>query len=231
MASEAQPTPRFFVLDEDMFGSHGTRFDKAEPINRGDAPRCPPCNKVLSSLQWLMPYRAELELYGKDFGDFVQGSGNSILISERMAGGFQAKGLSGLLGFHPVEVVRVARKRKGPKPAEMPGYVVVTPCFGSAAVDVKRSRLRYNEPVTCSECRSAGLDSVHGFVLEPGTWQGEDVFHARGIAGSIIVSERFSEFVTRHGLTNMKLIPTEEYVSDPLRMGSPDAAFVNSDED
>ena len=27
-----------------------------------------------------------------------------------------------------------------------------------------------------------------------------------------IVSERFTQFVNRHGFTNMKLIPTEEYV-------------------
>jgi hypothetical protein len=81
--------------------------------------------------------------------------------------------------------------------------------------------LRYDKPVTCPECRSAGLESAHGFVLEPNTWQGEDVFRARGLPGIIIVSERFAEFVQRHGFTNMKLIPTEEYVWDPLRKGAP----------
>ncbi|WP_224240842.1 imm11 family protein [Hyalangium gracile] len=173
---------------------------------------------------WLPPYRVELELYGQEPGDFVDGpGGNSFLISERMTGFFRAEGLTGLLGLHPVEVVRARRKRQGAKPDAVPRYFAVTPCQSRAAVDVARSRLRYDKPVTCPECRSAGLDSIHGFVLEPGTWQGEDVFRARGSAGRVIVSERFAEFVRRHGLTNMKLVPSEECVSDPLNLGPPAA--------
>jgi len=224
MASQVRPAPRFFVLDEEMLGACDTKFNKAEPVNRGDAPRCPRCNKVLGSLKWLAPYRVELELYGQNFGDFVHGPGGSVLISERMAGNFQSEGLSGWLGFHPVEVVRVLRKRKGPMPAVMPGYVSVTLFESMAAVDVKRSSLRYNEPVGCAECCSAGLDSIHGFVLESSTWQGEDVLQARGMPGILIVSERLKAFITRHGLSNMKLIPTEEYVWDPLWLGPPEAS-------
>jgi hypothetical protein len=63
--------------------------------------------------------------------------------------------------------------------------------------------------------------------LDPASWKGEDVFRARGISGRPIVSERFAHFVTRHGLTNMKLIPTEEYVWDPLRLG-PSAESLNT---
>jgi hypothetical protein len=139
-----------------------------------------------------------------------------------MVSALQEEGLTGLLGFHPVEVTRVRRKSKGPKHGSVPQYRVVdVSFFGSSVVDVARSRLRYGAPVTCPECRSEGLDSIHGFVLEPGTWQGEDVFRARGLPGTIIVSERFAEFVKRQGLTNMKLIPTEDYVWDPLRKGPP----------
>ncbi|ADO70789.1 uncharacterized protein STAUR_2997 [Stigmatella aurantiaca DW4/3-1] len=65
------------------------------------------------------------------------------------------------------------------------------------------------------------MDSVHGFALNGETWQGEDVFRPRGKQGSILISERFAEFVKQHGFTNMKLIPTEEYVWDPLRKGPP----------
>ncbi|MBN1203629.1 MAG: hypothetical protein JXB05_01725 [Myxococcaceae bacterium] len=72
------------------------------------------------------------------------------------------------------------------------------------------------------------MDSVHGFTLEPGTWQSEDVFRPRGLRGSILVSERFAQFVQRHGFTNMKLIPTEEYVMDPLRLGPPSGGADSS---
>ncbi len=68
------------------------------------------------------------------------------------------------------------------------------------------------------------MESIHGFVLAAGTWQGEDIFRPRGCQGRILVSERFAEFVKRHGFTNMKLSPTEEYVWDPLRKGPPAAS-------
>jgi hypothetical protein len=225
MASEVlHPPSRFFVLEDDVWGSHDTKFEKAEPANRGNAARCPRCEGIIGMRTWLPPYRVELELHGAAFGDFVEGSGDDVLISERMAEAFRAEGLTGLLGFHSAEVVRVRRKRKGLKPGTVPRYFVVSPCFGHGAVDEVRSHFRHTEPMTCAECRYTGLDSIHGFTLEPGTWQSEDVFRPRGLQGRIVVSERFAEFVKRHGLTNMKLIPTEEYVWDPLRKGPPTAA-------
>lgn len=116
------------------------------------------------------------------------------------------------------------RKRKGRKLVNVPRYFVASPCFGRAAVGLERSRIRHEEPVTCSECRDmGGADSIHGFALEEGTWAGEDVFRPRGLQGRIIVSERFARFVERHGLTNMRLTPIEEYVWDPLERGPPDA--------
>ncbi|HYO52084.1 imm11 family protein [Archangium sp.] len=222
MASEVAPTPRFFVLEDDVRGAHDTQFDTVEPDNLGDAPHCPRCGDPIGMRTWLPPYRVELELYGQSLGDFVDGpGGNSFLISERMAEAFRTEGLTGLLGFHPVEVVRVRRKHKGPKPGAAPRYFAVTVCFGRGAVDEGRSRLRRAVAVTCPECRNPGRDSIHGFTLESGIWQGEDIFRPRGLQGRILVSERFAELVKQHGLTNMKLIPTEEFIWDPLRLGPP----------
>jgi hypothetical protein len=223
MASEPQRASRFFVLDDDMHGRCDTQFIKAEPANRGEAPLCPRCGDVIGMLVWLPPYRAELELYGEGFGDFVRGPGYERLISERFAEAFRAEGLRGLLGFQPVEVTRVRSKRKAARAVIPSRYLVVSPCFGRGAIDEARSRLRRSSPIMCPECRSTGVDSIHGFALEPGTWQGEDVFRPRGEQGSIFVSERFAEFVQRHGLTNMKLIPIEEFVWDPLGKGPPEA--------
>ena len=173
---------------------------------------------------WLPPYRGELELYGEELGDFVKAAGYDFLVSERFAEGFRAEGLTGLLGFHPVEVARVRRKGRKSKATVAPRYFAVTACFGRGAIDEARSRLRRNKPVMCSECRSTGVDSIHGLFLEPGTWQGEDVFRPRGEQGSILVSERFAQFAQRHGLTNLKLTPTESFIWDPRGMGAPDTA-------
>jgi len=204
-----------------VWGPHDTQFDTVEPDNLGDPPPCLKCGKTIGMLTWLPPYRAELELYGRGPGDFVEGHGYEVLVSERMAKAFRGEGLTGLLGFHPVEVVRVRRKKKDPKLGTVPSYFVAAPCLGRGAVDEARSHLRRDKLVTCPECRSTGVDTIHGFTLEPGTWQGEDVFRPRGLQGDIVVSERFAAFVKRHGLTNMRLIPTEEYVWDPGHKGPP----------
>ncbi|WNG31947.1 hypothetical protein F0U62_38370 [Cystobacter fuscus] len=63
------------------------------------------------------------------------------------------------------------------------------------------------------------MDATHGFVLEPDTWAGEDVFRPRGMQGRVVVSERFKDFVERHGLTNVRLTPTEQFVQDPSHLG------------
>ena len=221
MASEVPSAPSFFEIKEDLHGTYDTQFRKAEPFNTGDAPRCPQCAGIIGMRTWLPPYRGELELWGEAFGDFVEASGYDFLVSERMAEAFRAEGLTGLLGFHPVEVLRVRSKRKAAKSRAVPRYFAVSPCFGHGAVDEARSRIRRTGPITCAECRSTGLDSIHGYVLEAGTWQGEDVFRPRGCQGSIVVSRRFAGFATRHGFTNMKLIPTQEFIWDPHRLGPP----------
>lgn len=221
MASDPSSAPRFFVLDHEMRGAHDTTFSSAPPVNTADAPRCLVCGDIIGMRPWLPPYRGEVKLHGEAFGDFIQASGYDVLISERMAEAFRTDGLTGFQGFHPVEVLRVRGRPKKSQHLEVPRYFAVTACFGRAALDVAHSRLRIREPMTCMECRSIGVNTIHGFTLETGTWAGEDVFRPRGKQGSIVVSERFAAFVQRHALTNMKLIPTEEYVQDPLRLGPP----------
>jgi len=223
MASEPVSGPRFFLLKNDMHGRCDTEFDTAEPVNLDPAPRCPRCGGAIGMRTWLPPYRGELTLHGEAAGDFVKFPGYEVLVSERFAEAFRAEGLTGMRGFHPVELSRVRGGRKGRKPVSVPRYFLVFPYFGRASVDMARSRIRHEQPVTCPECRDMAPDSIYGFTLEPGTWQGEDVFRPRGLQGCIVVSERFARLVERHGLTNMRLIPIEEYIWDPLGLGPPPA--------
>jgi hypothetical protein len=221
MDSDGHPASRFFVLEEDLFGPHDTQCLRTGSANFEGAPRCPRCGDPIGLRTWLPPYRVELELHGKEFGDFVKGPGYEVLLSKRMVESFLAEGLTGVLGFHPVEVVRVRRKRTTSRTVTVPQYFGASPSFGRGAVDQAHSRIRRTEPVKCPECRNPGAETIHGFALEPGTWSGEDVFRPRGLQGRILVSERFTQFVQRYGLTNMKLIPTEEYVKDPMELGPP----------
>ncbi len=221
MGSDASATPRFFVLEEGAVGSrYEVDIEKAEPANRADAPRCSRCGDIIGMLMWLPPYRVEMDMYGEEPGDYMSCPGYELLISERFAEAFRAEGLTGLEGFHPVEVARVRRRgKKALKPLTVPRYFVVWPCFGRGAVDLVLNRVRVSKPPSCTECRATGISATHGFVLEPGTWGGEDIFRPRGMQGKVVVSERFKSFVERHGLTNMVLTPTEQFVRDPGKLG------------
>jgi hypothetical protein len=225
MASELPATPRFFILESDpLWSRYDIDVDEIESLHGEKAARCPKCGSAIGLLPWLPPYRARLVLHGEELGDFIKCTGDELLVSERFAQAFREEGLTGLTGFHPVEIVRVSRKRRGPKPSHVPSYQVVTPCFGRAAVDMAHSRIRYESPPTCEECLTTVKNAIHGYRLVPGTWQGEDIFHPRGLQGCLTVSERFARFVVRHGFTNMRLTPIEEHVWDPLAPKPVDAS-------
>jgi hypothetical protein len=216
MASDLpSPSMRFFVLDKLREGLHDTEFSRLGS-NLGPALRCPQCGDTIGGLTWLPPYQGELELHGKDFGDLIKGPCGGLLLTERFAEEFKAEGLTGLSGFHPVEVMRVRGKRRGPKSGPPPRYLFVTPAYGHPALDMERSRIRSKKTMECTGCRYVGADAIDGLSLEAGTWKGEDVFRPRGLWGLIIVSERFMRFAEKHALSHMSLVPIEKYVWDPL---------------
>lgn len=221
MGSDPTTAPRFFVLQTQRHTPYDTELSTVEEQERRDGPRCPRCGEPVGMLTWLPPYRVKLSLYGEEPGDFIQslGGGSDLIVSERFTDAFRGAGLTGLHGFAPVEVIRVQRQRGSPKRKRftLQNYFAVTVTFGSALADEARSQILRRGPFDCDYCHAIGTDGVNGFTLEPGSWNGDDVFYPRGLVGTLVVSERFARLVTGHGLTNMDLIPTERYVWDPLR--------------
>jgi len=220
MGSDPYPSPHFFVLKTQRYTRHDTEFSTVEDQERTDAPRCPQCGDVVGMLTWLPRYRVKLKLHGEEPGDIAQSlaGGADLIVSERFAGAFRAAELTGLHGFDPVEVVKVQRQRRGTQTAlTLPQYRAVTVTFGSALVDEPRSQILRPGPFDCDYCRVVGTDGINGFTLEPGSWNGDDIFYPRGLPGVVVVSECFAHLVPKHQLTNTVLTPTEQYVWDPLR--------------
>jgi len=217
MASEASSPPRFFVLKKLNEGQHDTEFSPGK-AHVGPALRCPQCDGIVGALSWEPPYQGELELYGKDFGDLMQEPSGGLLVTEHFAEAFKADGLTGLSGFQPVEILRVRRKRRGPKPGPTPRYRYVLPAYGQPALDMDRSRILIRQPMRCTWCRVIGPDAIDGLALEEGTWSGEDIFRPRGLWAVIIVSERFMRFAEKHALSHITWIPLDKYVWDPLHL-------------
>ena len=73
----------FYVLNEFPKGRAETCVSYAKGYVQGDAPRCPKCGGAVGMLDWLPPFRVEIELFGIEFGDFAFGAGNDFLISLR----------------------------------------------------------------------------------------------------------------------------------------------------
>src|SRR5688572_20552535 len=120
--------PRFFVLHRDDYRKpHDTTALMGDGFETGDAPKCPKCGVGIGQREWLPPFRVELTVHGKEgAGDFVECVG-SLLISERMATAFRAERLTGLEGFHSVEVVKMNARAKR---LELPGYLHVEVTYG-----------------------------------------------------------------------------------------------------
>jgi len=202
----------FYGLKRPGEGSSSAETDyvNVDPVIRGEAPRCPACGKFIGLIPWLPPHRAELELWGAAYGDVVFGTAYKLLVSERFKILYQEAGLSGLLGFDPVEIVRVKRcDRRAPRGAHPP-YYCVSAVRSRAAIDQKASRFKWDRAPNCSECREGVVRSWKRIVIEPNTWSEEDVFEARGLGG-YFASERFKDFCDAHKIANAVLIPAEEY--------------------
>jgi hypothetical protein len=205
---------QFYVLKRrgEPESSARTDFSTRKP-NLGEATRCAVCGKFISLLSWLPPYRAELEVLGNDFGDIASGAGMELLVSARFKRLYSGAGLTGFKGFEPVEILRMKCRKRLAKP--VPEYFHVTLWYGRAAIDDKASSLIREKPLPCPECRNGGIiKRARRIILEESSWSGEDVFMARGLHGTILVSERFSDFCKANHISNATLIPASDYSFD-----------------
>jgi hypothetical protein len=176
----------------------------------GDAIYCSTCNKPLTSKEWLPPFKAEIELWGKGFGDIAFGSGENLLVSEVFKSAFLESDLRGISEFAPVEIVKISHRKKSHPPA----YFCINVNYSSAAIDWKASGFEYDNLPTCNVCRSGGIKRIKRVIIENGTWSGEDIFIARGLPGTFIVSEGFYEMCKLFEIKNAPCIPVEQYSFD-----------------
>ena len=209
---------KFYVLCDPNVEIHTnlaiTDFLDVEPKHYGEALRCPSCREFISMIPWLPPHRAELEVWGKAYGDIAFGSGDEELVSERFVNLYRTSGLTGLGVFHEVEITKVIRRGGSRLRNPPPKYYCVTVERSRAAIDIEASGLVLEEPPTCDVCKGGLIIRTKRVILEPETWSGEDIFFARGLPGNIITSERFKEFFEKNQINNGILVPAEEFSFD-----------------
>jgi hypothetical protein len=209
---------RFFVLERSPRGSlDAARTDAqfAEGFQVGDAPRCQACGRFIGMRPWLPPYRAELDLWGDRFGDLAfLTCGSDLLVSLRFMRLFQEHHLTGLSGFEPIEVAKVTRHSR--IVGDPPPYFRSGVYRSGAQVDQLASGLEWEEPPKCKVCRlGTTIKRWKKIIIEPQTWEGDDIFIARGMPGEdFIVSTRFKDFCEAHDVQNAVLLPAENYGHD-----------------
>lgn len=211
---------QFFLLgdlrtDDPTYAAYGHSI---KPEHIGDAPRCPLCNQYVGMLAWLPPYNAEIVVHGRKLGDIIECSGNDLLVSAHFRDAWLTEGFRGIDVFSPLERLRIRPARLGRKPVT---YFHVEPRLFGTQIDLARSLIEYDRPITCSKCGSGGIDSVRGFAIDEKSWTGEDLFFPWGMSGRLIVTDRVRQMRDKYGLTNMNLVPVEEVLIDPYRRWTP----------
>lgn len=205
---------KFFALKHTIGFPSDTEFLDVEPSILGDAPQCDVCRNYIDGSPWLPPYYAQLEVWERSFGDLAFGPGNELLVTDRFQLCWNEMGLVGLVGFEPVQIVKVVRRKRFN--GETPPYSHVVPVRSETRVDLRASELEHDDDGSyCPVCHSGNVRGWKRIVFQPDTWSGEDVFVARGLPGTIFVSDRFREFRDEYGISNCPLIPAEEYSHIP----------------
>jgi hypothetical protein len=182
--------------------------------NHAPAPRCPVCNSPIALKPWLPPYSAELEVWGNVYGDIAFGPGNELLVTKGVAAAFKDEHLSGLSGFHDIDIVKVINRSGSKLSASPPSYQVVTIARSRAAIDIRASELIHEDRYTCQECRSGLIKRAARVIIEEGSWSGEDIFFARGLPGTVVTSERFKSFFQKYRINNGILIEADKFSFD-----------------
>jgi len=200
---------KFYSLNTNPDGDAETCVREEEGYHHGDAARCKICGAPTSMLAWLPPFRANLELFGRVFGDLAfLGASTDFLVSQKFRQAYYQAGLTGLIGFDPVEVLKVKSRRKHlPQP---PMYFRVQAHYGTTALDLPASGMEWLERPTCDYCQVATIVRWKRLVVKDGTWSGEDIFRPRGMSGETMVSQRFKDACEQHRITNAYFTPAEE---------------------
>lgn len=214
---------KFYILTENDWktekGFTETEWMPVDPGNYGDAPVCPKCGAYLDGDEWLPPYRVALEMFTKEYGNVVLGIGRSIfLVDDYFRDRFPKTDLTGLEFIGEAEVSKLicrpgVRKKMLTEP---PRYHLAKIRYGCAAIDQEKSGFVFEEgrEPTCDYCRQGLVKRYDRIVIDESTWDGTDIFLARGIGGMRTTSQRFKDWWDTCEFNNCRVIPAEECHDD-----------------
>jgi hypothetical protein len=194
-----------------------TEFAIAKPERLGAAPVCESCNGPLGKLEWLPPFRVELSVPGKDFGDIAFGAGDDLVVSTRFIDVMSRAGIVGLETKEAVTLVRVVHRGKPIR--DRPMYLRVRVPRPVVYVDDQQSEIVRKSAASvsfCPGCRNGwqGIRRGKRIVLAAGSIPKLDLFRARNLPGKILCSERFATACLEAKLKNAVFVPADRFSWD-----------------
>jgi hypothetical protein len=206
----------FWVFERQMMVGPWAFAASVDPVNYGEAPRCPSCGGWIGMKPWLPPYRVRLVKGTKTPApaDIITGPGfTSFIASDRFATEFERAGLTGVERWEPVQIEGYSDYEGDPIPAE----AVVNRPYKLAILAAPRTRVRLGFPVyegpppDCAVCWAGRvLESYQGFVVDETSWTGADVFMTTN-TGLLVVTERLADFCHAGEFTGIHLVPTAKF--------------------
>lgn len=192
-----------------------------------DAPTCPKCGQYIGGRKWIPPYYIELEMYTRQFGNVVLGTGgDKLVVDDCFKSRFEKVNLTGLEFLGKAEISKIICRGgvKKKQLSEPPLYYIARIQYGSAAIDHEKSGSIFDTGMapTCQHCRLGIIRRYSRIVIDESTWNGTDIFLARGIGAAITTTQRFKDWWDSCNFNNCKIIPSEDDHCDfdaPFRFG------------
>jgi len=209
---------RFWVFDRQMMVGPWAFADNVDPVNYGEAPRCPACGDFIGMREWLPPYRVRLVEGTKTSApaDVITGPGfTSFIASERFVTEFKRSGLTGIKRWEPVQIEGYNDYEGDPT-----AQAAVSRSYKLAILPNPTTRTKLDEmhavyngaAPSCPVCNAPeGLESFEGVVVDEASWKGADIFELTNL-GDILVTDRFAKFCEAGEFTGIRLISTDKYV-------------------
>lgn len=196
----------FFVVNNDLFDDADYAFgeDYGEQIFASGI-RCVVCGSALTSKRWLPPMRVCVSK--TRLGDAIFGTYPDFLISKRFRQALKDADLRGISDFTPV----LLHYRGNSLTDE--AYFFPTVTLSNARIDLSASRFIFDSGDSCPACQKGHrtIKGYDGIVFENPNNIELDIFHTKVLGETPIVSERFRDVVRRHEISNISLIPVDEY--------------------
>ncbi|MDF2984708.1 MAG: hypothetical protein K0R50_218 [Eubacterium sp.] len=200
----------FYVINNNRFNDSKYAFGESIDQKTGDFEICEVCKSPISMRRWLPPFNVKLSK--PSYGDFVFGTFTTFLVSEVFKQKYESADLKGILAFEPIDVVKVKRvKLLSPTPPQFYNVVVTR---SKTRIDEVKSMFVRDGDVECDTCRTGGaISSFQGVYLLQETWDRYDIFFPTGLPGTIVISQRFYDFVKENKFTNIDFVPAEQYAA------------------